>query len=211
MEAVKLNNIMLELASLNVSEEMSALWKSIHTDQVRKYHDWRHIHDVLVNIDLLILHEPHVAVEEIKFAALFHDFFHALSSFNDVVQSAEMAVIVAKSAGFHSAACKRIRDLVLSTSTHESYTVDQRILCDSDLSILSSDWRRYSEYSRNIRQEYHLVPDDMFYRNRKHILEELLKHPSLYQTEYGKANWEQQARDNLSREISEIEKILEDK
>jgi len=204
VEAVKLQNVFSELHKLNVSPEMLNLWKSIHTDGVRKYHNWKHIHDVLSNIDLLILHEPHVAVEEIKVAALFHDFFHATAFSNDVAQSAEMAYIVAQSGGFHSAACRRIRDLVLSTSTHEPHTVDQRILCDSDLSVLSSDWRKYSEYRRNIREEYHLIPDDVFYRGRKHILEELLQHSSLYHTEYGKANWEAQARDNLSREISEL-------
>jgi predicted metal-dependent HD superfamily phosphohydrolase len=60
----------------------------------------------------------------------------------------------------------RVCRLILATKTHESDgQAEQALMLDVDLSILGSEPIHFSEYERQIRQEYSWVPLEVSFPN----------------------------------------------
>jgi predicted metal-dependent HD superfamily phosphohydrolase len=204
----KINSVLAELNKLtNCCDATYRLWKNLYTDDSRKYHNWKHIYYVLNKIDVIIDNEQCVAYEEIKFAALFHDFFYtpkANYDTIDVYNSSEMAYLVAEAGGYHASACNRIQNLVQSTlPDYTDMTIDQKILRDADLAILASTPEEYKNYKENIKAEFSSIPEKTFLEGRKNILENLVSKP-IFSTGYGISTWEERARYNIFTEIKEL-------
>jgi predicted metal-dependent HD superfamily phosphohydrolase len=79
------------------------------------------------------------------------------------------------------------------------------VLCDADLAILAADEERYASYVAGVRHEYAAVPDEAFRRGRAQVLRSLLEAPSLFATSYGRQHWEDTARANLTKELTDLE------
>lgn len=179
---------------------------SLYSSPHRHYHNLDHLVDVVQRCEELILAEECVAPEEIIIAALFHDAIYNPDNCSDCVsQSAEFAYVVALGGGINHTAASRINALVASTGTHEPKTIDQRILCDADLAILGQEEEKYNDYSRKIKLEYPNIRNDIFLATRAHVLKEFLNKKHIFNTKTYHERYEEQARDNISREISMLE------
>jgi predicted metal-dependent HD superfamily phosphohydrolase len=73
-----------------------------------------------------------------------------------------------------------------------------------DLSILGQDGKRFSEYERQIRQEYSWVPEAVFAAKRAEVLERFLARQWIFATEWFREKYEEQARQNLKGSISRL-------
>jgi predicted metal-dependent HD superfamily phosphohydrolase len=83
-------------------------------------------------------------------------------------------------------------------------STDSRLLVDIDLAILGAPVERFDEYERQVRQEYSWVPDALFRRKRREILEAFLARPRIFSTDYFQLKYEAQARTNLERSITAL-------
>ncbi|MDM8556712.1 hypothetical protein QUF75_18455 [Desulfococcaceae bacterium HSG7] len=81
---------------------------------------------------------------------------------------------------------------------------DEKYLIDIDLLILGTDSESYDKYRSDIRKEYSFVPDFLFKKGRKKLLKSFLTSWRIYHTDYFFSEFENQARSNIKRELSEL-------
>ncbi len=175
-----------------------ARWSEPH----RRYHDRRHLAEVLTMIDRWA--EPDHDRPLVRLAAWYHDAVHTGTAGDDEEASARLAetelgpVLGAVRAG-------EVGRLVRLTAGHRVGADDPngRLLCDADLAVLASVPERYAEYAADVRREYAHVPDAAFAAGRARVLRSLLEAP-LYGTPRGRAA-EARARANLAAELERLD------
>ena len=127
----------------------------------------------------------------------------------------------------------QVEQCIIATATHIASANEAResnntliaIFLDGDMSILGKDTERYNTYASQIRNEYEFVERTVYCEKRAEILESFLptmendnvskslptsneqgkKHLYIYATEKGRDCWENQARENLRREINMLQ------
>ncbi|WP_345527340.1 hypothetical protein [Nocardioides endophyticus] len=168
----------------------------------RRYHDGRHLSEVLERVHELSAHGVEFDRMAVLLAAWFHD------SVYDAQPDAEK-----RSAAWAAEALPTLVDqavvdevvrLVLMTEHHLPADDDANgcALSDADLAILAGSAERYAEYAASVREEYAEVPDDAFAAGRATILRDLLAKPHLFHTAYARSTWEDAARANVERELA---------
>ena len=147
-------------------------WSEPH----RKYHDVRHLNQVISSLSVLRSAGTPFDEEAVQLAAWFHDSVYEIGR------------------------------LVRVTATHTADICDQNAaaLCDADLSILASSPSEYAAYHSSVRDEYSAVEDDAYKAGRTTVLNHLLDMDSLYKTDYGRTHWERRARENLRDELARL-------
>jgi predicted metal-dependent HD superfamily phosphohydrolase len=165
----------------------------------RRYHDQRHLMEVLDALDHLTDDVP-VAV---ACAAWFHDAVYAPARDDNEARSAELAAAVLSR--LVPSLVDEVVRLVRLTEGHRAGPDDDTggLLCDADLAVLASGPERYAAYARDVRAEYAHVSDDAFRTGRAAVLRGLLAAPRLYVTTRGAA-WEPRARANLTAELERL-------
>lgn len=142
---------------------------------------------------------------EIELALWFHDAIYDPQRNDNEERSAELAVELMDHAGADQCLKDRVQQLVLTTKhTAIPPDLDARLLVDIDLAILGAAPTRFDEYEQQVRQEYTWVPEAEFRKGRSRILLQFLKRPRLYLTDWFAERFEQSARDNLQRSLSQL-------
>jgi len=169
------------------------------TEPHRRYHDVRHLAEVLAALDRLALDVP----LEVSLAAWFHDAVHACAP-DDEQRSADLALSTLDPVAGVDA--DEVARLVLLTATHDPAPGDPsgELLCDADLAILAADPDRYAAYARDVRAEYAHVPDADFARGRADVLRALVAPARIYRTPRAR-DWEPAARANVAAELARLE------
>ncbi|WP_380165467.1 hypothetical protein [Jannaschia sp. R86511] len=183
-----------------VQQDLLGRWSEPH----RRYHDRRHLAEVLDRVEQLAGHAEHADL--VRCAAWWHDAVHDGRAGDDERASAALAHEQLGSLGVARRHADRVVELVLVTIQHdpgEPADPDAAVLCDADLGILAADRARYDGYAADVRQEYGHVPDELFRAGRAGVLRRLLSHRHLFRTPTATA-WETAARANLSRELDAL-------
>jgi predicted metal-dependent HD superfamily phosphohydrolase len=169
----------------------------------RRYHDVRHLADVVTRLDWLC--EPGVPGGTVELAAWFHDAVYRFDGSDNEGRSAELARGVLAAHGFDARTVEETARLVLLTRDHVVAAADHdgSLLCDADLGILAVDAAAYDEYAARVRAEYAAVNTDRFEAGRRAVLERLLDRPALFSS-HRAAELEEPARANLRRELSRL-------
>lgn len=171
----------------------------------RRYHDTRHLADVLERIHELAAHLPDLDALAVVLAAWFHDAVY------DGRPDAEKRSAAWAAEALDTLVEPAVRDevvrLVLLTERHRPAPDDLNggALCDADLAVLASTPERYAAYVAGVRAEYAHVPDDLFVRGRALVLRDLLAKPHLFHTAPARAAWEDRARANVLAELTHLE------
>jgi predicted metal-dependent HD superfamily phosphohydrolase len=181
--------------------EATVNWNNLqkaYTRKSRHYHNLNHLQEMLVCFEAY--REQVQYPDEVLYAIFYHDYIYKTIKKNNELRSAEYAVALLPQGT--SLNKKRVFDLILSTKDHQcSDNEDEKWLIDFDLKILSKDWNDYQLYAQQIRREYRIYPDFMYKPGRKKALEHFLTNPFIYQTETFRSLYEQQARENIQKEI----------
>ena len=171
----------------------------------RHYHTAEHVHQVLAVIDEL----GSAPADELplKLAAWFHDAIYAPGRDDNEERSAFLAKDALEMVGESPELGDEVARLVRLTARHNPKRGDWTgaVLCDADLRILGSTSNDYASYAAAIREEYALVPDDIFRPSRARILRQFLARATVFHTPVGQKRWENAARVNISREIDHLE------
>lgn len=113
---------------------------------------------------------------------------------------------------------EKVSEMILCTISHqlpESTDIDPDIslFLDMDLSILAAPeeigkegWAiSYPDYAARIRKEYAHYPEEDYKKGRSVVLTRFLERPRLYFTDQALGKWEAKARENLRREILQLQ------
>ena len=180
-------------------DELIARYSEAH----RHYHTLQHLDECFTQLAELRPLAEHPG--EVELALWFHDAIYDVRRDDNEQRSAEWAHSSALAAGVEGEAADRVRSLILFTRhAAEPAGIDAEVLVDTDLSILAAPQARFDEYERQVRQEYGWVPDFLFRRNRKAILEEMLARRRIFSTALFQQRHEKAARSNLASSIARL-------
>jgi predicted metal-dependent HD superfamily phosphohydrolase len=176
-----------------------------YSEPSRRYHDVRHLAQVLTAVDELA--DEADDIEAVQLAAWFHDAVYDVRAGDNEEESARLAERELALAGVQATRVANVGRLVRLTATHAvaSDDHDGAVLCDADLSILAGSIDDYNQYASDVRVEYAHVPDAEFRVGRATVLRQLLALPRLFATARGQARWEGRARANVESEIADLE------
>ena len=174
-----------------------------YSSDYRQYHGLSHI------IKLLRLLEEfkfHIRDEDVVFYAIwFHDAIYSTWRDDNEEKSAFWAKQVLKETSMPPESIEKVVQYIQATRTHESKNdTDLNFFLDFDLSILGSDDIIYDVYTRQIREEFSLMPTFMYKRGRRKVLNGLLQRPHIYHSPVFQQMMEAKARENMQRELKNL-------
>lgn len=172
----------------------------------RMYHNLHHIQSLLTLSKQYrhLLQSP----KTVDFAIWYHDAVYDASQSDNEELSAKLAkdhlTKLCLDEEMVSDCCKYIMATKNHQLNQEVDSFDVQFFLDIDLSILATDRTTYLEYTKQIRQEYHMYPEALYHEGRKKVLAHFLGMRRIYKTGRLQNLWEQQARENLSYELSSL-------
>ena len=182
------------------------LWKRIEANYSKKkryYHTLKHLDNLI--IELTDVKDNIEDWDTILFSVFYHDVVYNVLKNNNEQESAELAANQLKSIDYPKeriALCKR---QILSTKDHLiSENNDTNFFIDADLSILGKFPEGYEEYILQIRREYSIYPDMIYKPGRRKVVQHFLGMDKIYKTKYFADKYEEQAKQNLLRELSQL-------
>ena len=136
---------------------------------------------------------------EVVLALYFHDAIYRPLRRDNEVRSARLASSELTAAGVHPDAVARIARHIVATAGHEPAAGDTGLILDLDLTVLGAAPERYDRFEDAIRREFSLVPEALYRRARRRLLQGFLTRPYIYNTPALRAELEAPARSNLTR------------
>ncbi len=175
--------------------------EAAYGDSTRGYHDLLHLAEVLEHVDELMAADDPTR-EAVLLAAWFHD-----AVYDGRADDEERSALLAEQTLGDGPLGDEVARLVRLTGSHRPADDDHagQVLCDADLGILAAGADRYAAYTAGVRREYAQVPDTDFAAGRAAVLRDLLAKPTLFHTAVARERWEERARDNVTREIDQLE------
>lgn len=189
-------------ADINLIESYWIEIEKQYSLKIRHYHNLSHIQNMLSLSE--IVRDSIIDHTSFLFAIWYHDIIYKPTRKDNEEKSAILAEKRLKTLNIDEKSSKTIYNLIISTKKHEIILAehkDNALLLDIDLSILGSDWDTYQNYIQNIRKEYAMYPNFMYKKGRKKVLHHFLERKTLYFTEVFQNKFEEQARQNLLKEI----------
>ena len=179
----------------DLRDRLLAAWSQEH----RRYHDLRHLSEVLERLELLGAWDDAVVL-----AAWFHD-----AIYDGERDDEERSALLAEEelAGLlPPEIVDEVARLVRLTATHRPEDDDEygQALSDADLAILAVDESRYREYADAVRAEFADLDDATFATGRAAVLGDLLAKESIFHSQRARDLWEAAARANVEAELAEL-------
>ena len=190
--------------------ELEAELRAAYKAANRKYHNWLHITSLLADFHRLKDHWRHP--EAVETAILWHDFVYVALSPSNEADSAEQMLERLKELAEPSVLADA-HALIITTASHtvpNDMTAELALDCalfldmDMDMAILGADRAAFDQYDSAIREEFAIVPDEVYRPRRAEVLAGFLARDDLYLTETFKRGHDKQARANLQRAISRL-------
>ncbi len=191
-------------------EDIFSLWKTIqkkYSENHRAYHNLNHL------TELFNYYKQYS--EELKnkdvvaFSIFYHDVIYNIWKKDNEEKSAEFAIKELSPLSLSPTIANSIKEQIIATKTHESKNMDSQFLIDFDLAILGQSEEVYQKYTHSIRKEYKLVPDFMYKKGRKKVLEHFINKPSIYKTSIFIDLYEKKAKKNLETELNKLKNGFE--
>ena len=178
-----------------------------YTEKDRAYHSLTHIMNCLDELESVrkLSTDPNA----IETALWYHDIIYDTKNKDNEEKSAEFFTNVAHNVSLDKSFSEKVTSLILATKHIKNPNdLDTQLLVDIDLSILGQVEERFNEYEKQIRIEYNWVPEKDFISGRLAIIKSFLERPTIYSTKFFIDKYEIQARENLTRTLSNLQNIL---
>ncbi len=174
---------------------------SCYTDQSRYYHNLSHLSNMLAELESIKSEVKEL--DTLLFSIYYHDIIYSTSDSNNEYNSAMLFKKRIANTSFQYA--DKCIAQILQTKEHKVTQInDDNILLDLDLKILGESKSDYQVYCQNIRKEYKIYSDTEYSAGRKMALSHLLNLSSIYKTDYFIKNYENNARQNLTWELTTL-------
>jgi predicted metal-dependent HD superfamily phosphohydrolase len=178
----------------------------IYSTPDRAYHNLEHLAEMFDVIESLspVIVDP----DAVHFAVWFHDAVYDTRAKDNEERSAQLVGELLAPLAVPRSMIDRVAGFVRATahvaSTERPHDPDSAALLDADLSILGSTPERYSRYVRDIRLEYHWVPEADYRRGRAAVLQAFLDRPGIFHHAPTHEVGEGPARRNLKWELGSL-------
>lgn len=178
------------------------LWNSVtirYAENHRAYHNFSHLEELFIYFDTYIdkLKNPDV----VAFSIFYHDVVYNIWKKDNEEKSAAFAMQELENLNFPLTFLADIKAQIIATKTHHTIADDTKWLIDFDIAILGQSEEIYSNYTKKIRAEYKLIPNILYKKGRKKVLQHFIDKPFIYATDTFKESFEKQAKLNLSNEL----------
>lgn len=191
---------------VNHPQQSVTYWNEVETRYIAKgryYHTLRHLDHLLQE---LVPHKQRIANwHTVVFAIVYHDVVYNTLKSNNEEKSAAFAEERLTSLSYPPAELARCKHLILATKKHAYSDAETNLFTDADLAILGSDPQTYKRYTEQIRAEYKLYPNLVYYPGRRKVLEHFLGMEQVYKTQAFSERYETAARKNLQTELNELQ------
>jgi predicted metal-dependent HD superfamily phosphohydrolase len=141
--------------------------------------------------------------DAVEFALWFHDAIYDVGATTNELRSAELFLTLSGGAPFMFR--HRVCDHILATrhvnAVDES---DRRFIVDIDLSGFGAPWEEFMRNGALLRDESSDVPDARYHCGQVAFLSRLQKRRYFFATEYFRARFETNARENLRRVLADL-------
>lgn len=182
------------------------LWNEIekaYSSKKRHYHNLSHLQNLLSQ--LAAVKKEIQNWDAIVFALFYHDVVYNVLKKDNEEKSAVLATDRLTTLGCSTLTIYACKTTILATKSHVTDTnSDVNYFTDADLSILGATWNDYRAYAQNIRKEYSLYPDIIYKPGRRKMLEHFLSMQQIFKTGFFFDRFEQQAKDNLKKELDSL-------
>lgn len=174
----------------------------------RFYHSWAHVLACLKQFRQMTFDEPRT----VFLALLFHDAVYVAGRKDNEAKSAELAQeVLAKCSDLSAQDHEEISRMILLTARHHAVgnpSHDAMKMLDIDLSILGAQWPLYQAYAAGVRREFCpvVVSEFKFCIGRLQFLRSVHQQPHIFLTEEMRVQAEHAARENIAREIGDLER-----
>lgn len=171
----------------------------------RRYHNLQHIADCLEELAAAAGLETEDRLR-LAYAIWWHDAVYDPTRQDNEAASADLARRDLAALGESAETCAEVARLIALTTGHQVGGDDPTgaLLVSIDLAILGRPPEAYDAYARDIRAEYAHVPDAFFRPGRAGVLKRMLEASPLYPDLAYRTRLEEQARANLTREITAL-------
>ncbi len=174
----------------------------------RAYHNWSHMQSLLnLYQDLLAVFRDPATVE---IALYYHGVIYVPGSKANESDSAE-AMIQELSGRARAEEITAAATIINATAVHavpdgtnQSLAEDCALFLDMDLAILSTDAATFDAYDHNIRQEFSMVPDEIYHPGRRKIMQSFLERDRIYLTDRFHVSHDARARETLRRLVERL-------
>jgi predicted metal-dependent HD superfamily phosphohydrolase len=177
-----------------------------YTSSRRHYHNLHHIQALLQFCETYAgrLQDRDV----VMFSVFYHDIIYNVLRKDNEPRSARLAIKRLLALGVPTDKAEQVKIFIEATQTHTvssdvTYTIDLQLFLDFDMSILGAGWDDYEAYTRQVRREYRIYPDKLYYPGRRQFLEHCLQTEFIFQTQLFRDQYEIRARENMARELAE--------
>ncbi|OQP54619.1 hypothetical protein A4H97_21890 [Niastella yeongjuensis] len=178
-----------------------------YTTTRRHYHNLAHIQALLAFCESYE-HELRDA-DVVAFSVFYHDIIYNVLRKDNEPRSAQLAVKRLQALSVPPEKTEQVKLYIEATQTHAittavTHTGDLQLFLDFDMSILGADWAAYEAYTRQVRREYRIYPDKVYYPGRKQFLQHCLQTGHVFQTPVFCEQYEARARENMARELTTL-------
>jgi predicted metal-dependent HD superfamily phosphohydrolase len=175
----------------------------------RRYHGISHLKTCLNEFELIRERAENPAA--IEMALWFHDIVHVPSRKesprDNEAESAQLAKEKLKEMGLDNEFIEEVGSLIMATKHSKPVEdKDEQFMADIDLVILGRSERLFDIYEGQVREEYSWAPEDAFRQKRAELLSLFFPpyRENVYQSEFFRQRYEEQARKNLQASIQKL-------
>jgi len=180
---------------------------SKYTSSCRHYHNLQHIQALL---DLCDNYAAQLMDADIvAFSVFYHDIIYNVLRKDNEPRSAKIAVKRLQALSVLPEKIEQVKIFIEATQTHAitatvTHTGDLQLFLDFDMSILGAGWAAYEAYTQQVRLEYRIYPDKIYYPGRKQFLQHCLQTEHIFQTAVFRDSYEARARENMAKELANM-------
>jgi predicted metal-dependent HD superfamily phosphohydrolase len=174
-----------------------------YTSTRRHYHNLQHLQALLQLCEVYggQLHDRDV----VEFSVFYHDIIYNVLRKDNEPRSAQLAVKRLQALQVPAQKIEQVKLYIEATQTHKvsgavTHTADLQLFLDFDMSILGADWNAYEAYTQQVRREYRIYPDKLYYPGRRQFLQHCLQAEFIFQTAVFRELCEMRARENMEKE-----------
>ncbi len=184
---------------------IALLWKNLdeyYSEKHRTYHNKTHLVELFKYFDK---YKSNLRTHNtLAFSIFYHDIIYNIWKQDNEEKSADYAVKALTKIRLPVSVLEEIHQQIIATKTHKANDNDSKWFVDFDLAILGKSSEVYKNYAQLIRKEYKLIPNFMYKKGRKKVLQHFIDKPFIYATEEFKELYEHQAKQNLINELNSL-------
>lgn len=182
------------------------LWSKVeknYNNKKRYYHNLTHLNNLLSQA--LEIKKEINDYNIFLFTLFYHDIVYNILKNDNEEKSALLAEKVLLELNISKDKISKCKFQIIATKQHsKTNDNDTDLFLDLDLSILGQDWDIYHNYTKQIRKEYSIYPDILYFNGRKKVLEHFLTMENIFKSNLFYNKFEKQARINIKKELETL-------